>query len=414
MSTPDHLPFSGYRVLDLTNVIAGPYCGHHLAMMGADVIKIESREGDLARRLGADRELNARNMGASFLALSPGKRAITLNLKSEGGKEIFKRLAATADVVLENFRPGVMDRLGVGYEVLRALRPGLVYCAISGFGQEGPWGGKAAYDQIVQGLSGAMAATGTQQSGPLRVGYPLSDTVAGINAAFGIAAALTQRARTEAAGQQPEAQFVDVSMLDATISIMGWATSNQLIAGQEPVLMGNDNFTASPSGSFATGDGLINVAANMQHQFETLARTLERPELIDDARFANPEARLVNREALKAEMERTLAGHGNAHWVEVLNGAGIPCGEVLSLREALELPPVQHRGSVREIHDVPDVAGPGQPGAIKVFTGGYKLSGGAPHIGAAPATLGQHNAQVLAELGYSEEEVAALAEEGVI
>jgi len=397
------LPFAGYSVLDLTNVIAGPYCGYHLALMGAEVLKVENPGGDLARRLGADPALNARNMGASFLALSAGKRSMTLNLKHAQGVEVFKKLVATADVVLENFRPGVMARLGLGYPVLRELRPGLIYCAITGFGQETSYRDKPAYDQIVQGLSGAMATTGTPESGPLRVGYPISDTVAGMNAAYGIAAALLTRERTG------EGQLVDVSMLDSVLSIMGWANSNLLVAGQEPVLMGNDNYTASPSGSFRTADGLINIAANMPHQFETLCRALERLELIKDERFIDPEARLVNREALKGELERTLAGQPTGHWVDLLNEAGVPAGPVLTIGQAVDLPPVRERGTVREITDIP-----GLPGPVRVLTGGYQLSGGAPQMGPRPPELGEHTGEVLESLGYSQAEREAMVAGGVV
>src|SRR5688572_9984770 len=219
----------GVRILDLTNVLAGPFCCYQLAQLGADVIKIEvPRSGDLARRLGADPELNKRLMGASFLAQNAGKRSLTINLKNQDGKEIFRRLVATADVVIENFRPGVMDRLGLGYETLKNCKPDLIYCAISGFGQTGPLKENPAYDQIVQGLSGVMSITGDKNSAPLRVGYPIADTIGGITAAFAVAAALFRRQRNG------EGEFIDVSMLEATLVTMGWAVSNWLIASVTP------------------------------------------------------------------------------------------------------------------------------------------------------------------------------------
>ena len=398
------LPFTGVRVLDLTTVIAGPYCAFQLALMGAEIIKVEVPDGgDLARRLGADPALNAIDMGASYLAQSAGKKSMTVNLKADAGKAIFKRLAATTDVVLENFRPGVMARLGLDYETLRAERSELIYCAISGFGQDGPYRDKPAYDQIVQGLSGAMSTTGDAESGPLRAGYPVCDTVAGMNAAFAIAAALFQRAR-EGGGQ-----FIDVSMLDATLANMGWVTSNYLIAGQLPVLMGNDNFTASPSGSFRVQDGLINIAANQQSQFEALCRTLDRPELASDPRFADPEARLRHRGALKKELERALMRQPGSHWVEVLNQAGIPSGAVLTLEQAFALPPVRHRKSVHRMERVP-----GLSRAVDVFTAGYRLSGGAPRVGSPPPRLGQDTEEILASLGYSAEDIAGFRKAGAI
>src|ERR1700748_332043 len=279
-------PLSGIRVVDITNVLAGPFCGYQLALMGADVIKAETPgSGDLARQLGADAKLSKINMGASFLAQNSGKRSITINLKSEGGKEIFKRLVKSADVVVENFRPGVMDRLGVGYEALKAVNPKLVYCALSGCGQTGPMKNAPAYDQIIQGLSGAMSITGDGDSAPLRVGYPVCDSIGGMTAAFAIAAALTGVARTG------EGRFIDVAMLDSTLATMGWVVSNYLITGQEPVPRGNDNFTASPSGRFQTGEGLLNIAANKQEQFVALAGLIGRPDLATDPRFTEREAR---------------------------------------------------------------------------------------------------------------------------
>src|SRR6476469_6031644 len=226
----------GIRVLDLTNVLAGPFCAYQLALLGAEVIKVETPgTGDLARQLGASPELSGKLMGASFLAQNANKKSVTINLKSEQGKEAFRRLVATADVLVENFRPGVMSRLGVGYEELKEVNSRLVLCAISGFGQEGPMRSAPAYDQIVQGLSGVMSITGDARSAPLRVGYPMCDSIGGITAAFAIASALFRQSSTG------EGCFIDVSMLDSTLATMGWVVSNFLIAGQEPVPMGNDN-----------------------------------------------------------------------------------------------------------------------------------------------------------------------------
>ena len=293
----------GVRVLDLTNVLAGPFCCYQLAQLGADVIKVEvPRSGDLARQLGADPELNKRLMGASFLAQNAGKRSVTINLKSPAGKEVFHRLAATADVVVENFRPGVMDRLGLGYEALRKAKANLIYCAISGFGKDGPLKDNPAYDQIVQGISGVMSVTGDKQSAPLRVGFPVADTIGGITAAFAIAAALFRRDRSN------QGEFIDVSMLEATLITMGWAVSNWLIAGVTPEPMGNENMTASPSGTFKTAAGLLNIAANKQEQFETLCELIGRKELASDPRYANREDRKKRRYELKADLESALTG----------------------------------------------------------------------------------------------------------
>lgn len=397
-------PLEGVRVLDLTTVIGGPHGCFHLALMGAEVIKLEiPGVGDVARKLGADPSLNASNMGASFLQQNAGKKSITLDLKSESGQEIFRRLVATADVLVESFRPGVMARLGLDYERLTSIREDLIYCAISGFGQDSPLRDNPAYDQIVQGLSGAMSTTGTQDSGPLRAGYPVCDTIAGINAAYAVAAALFLRGRTG------EGQFIDVSMLDSTFALMGWVTSNQLIAGQPPVLMGNDNFTASPSGSFRTAQGAINIACTNQKQFEELCRVLNREELIEDSRFVDREDRLTNRVALKSKIEEALAAKPASDWEGILNRGGVPAGLVLDLSEALAHPHVAHRGSVRRIEGVPGV-----PRAVDVFTSGYKLSGGAPNVSRPPPALGQHNAELLKSLGYSPSDIAGFQDAGVI
>lgn len=398
------LPLSGIRVLDLTSVVAGPYCAYHLALMGADVVKVETPQGgDLARRLGADPALNAVDMGATYLAMSAGKASLSLNLKEAEGKAIFKRLVAGADVVLENYRPGVMARLGLDYATLCRERADLIYCAISGFGQDTSMAGKPAYDQIVQGMSGAMSTTGDGDSGPVRAGYPVCDTVAGMNAAFAIAAALLQRERTG------EGQFIDVSMLETTISVMGWVTSNWLIAGQPPVPSGNDNFTASPSGGFRVADGLINIAANQQKQFEALCRELGREELLADARYATPDMRLVHRDALKAALERTLGERPGAEWVARLDKVGVPVGPVLDVPAAMALPPIAQRGVVRQLEGVPDV-----PRPVDVFTAGWRMSGGAPSVRGLPPRLGEHSERILRELGYTADQIDQWRKSGVI
>jgi len=232
-------PLAGITVLDLTNVLAGPFACHQLAHLGADVIKVEAvGRGDLARNLGSDPGLSARGMGISFLAQNAGKRSITLNLKDPRGKEALRRLVRRADVLVENFRPGVMDRLGLGYDVLKDENPSLIYCAISGFGQTGPWADRPAYDQIVQGASGVMSVTGEAEGTPTRVGYPLADTVGGLTAAMSICAALNNSTR---------GAFIDVPMVDAVLATMGWVVSNHLIGGVTPDRQGNENPTSAPS-----------------------------------------------------------------------------------------------------------------------------------------------------------------------
>lgn len=378
----------GIRVLDLTNVLAGPYCGYQLALLGADVVKVEAPGGgDLARQLGASAELNKRMMGVSFLAQNAGKRSVVLDLKSADGKTRFLELVATADVLVENFRPGVMSRLGLGYDRLKEVRPDLVYCAISGFGQTGPLKDNPAYDQIIQGLSGIMSITGTPDTAPLRVGYPVCDTLGGLCGAFAIVSALVRRARTG------EGAFLDVSMLEATLSALGWPVSNYLTAGVEPRPAGNDNVTASPSGAFRTGDGLVNIAANKQEQFEALCDLIGRPELKADPRFAGREARKTNRAALTAQIEEAMASAPAAEWEQRLNAAGVPAGRVLAIPDILREPQVLERHMVANFDDVP-----GAGLAVSVTRGGFLVDGEAPHPTRPPPRLGEHTDEVLGDL----------------
>ena len=394
-------PLEGIRVLDLTNVLAGPFCCHHLAHMGAEVIKVEARgRGDLARQLGADPELNASGMGVSFLAQNAGKKSVTVNLKHPEGKALFLRLVATADVVVENFRPGVMTRLGVGYDVLKAVNPHLIYCAISGFGQDGPWVHRPAYDQIVQGASGVMSITGDGESAPLRVGYPVADTVGGITAAFAISAALNAT---------PRGSMIDVSMLESVLATMGWVVSNYLIAGVEPLAHGNENPTSAPSGAFEAGEGLINIAANKDEQWQLLAGHLGLSHLCARPEYASREARKANRRALKAELETVLKTRPARDWAKELNRIGVPAGAVLTVPEILAMPQVADRGF---LHSYVNVPGVGRD--IQVATTGIKLDGAAPAVETPPPELGQHNAEIWQELGLSTEDIDTLQEDGAI
>ncbi len=393
---------AGTRVLDLTNVLAGPFCCYQLAQVGAEVIKVEAPGvGDLARKLGADPELNRRGMGASFLAQNAGKRSITLNLKSPKGRDAFGRLVATSDVVVENFRPGVMERLGLGYAALKAAKNDVIYCAISGFGHDGPLKFNPAYDQIIQGLCGIMSVTGDAASAPLRVGYPIADTMGGMTAAFAIAAALFRRERTG------EGEFIDVSMLESSLVAMGWAVSNWLIAGVKPEPMGNENMTASPSGTFRTGGGLLNIAANKQEQFESLCRLIGRAELVTDPRFAEREDRKRRRSELNTEIEQALAAKSAPEWSVLLNKNGVPAGEVLDVPAVLEHPQVMERKLIKTFDSVPGVDRP-----VRVVRSGFRLGSGDPQPPSAPPALGADTEALLAELGFSKRDRDELTREG--
>ncbi|KNG92671.1 CaiB/BaiF CoA transferase family protein [Pseudaestuariivita atlantica] len=391
-------PLAGVRVLDLTNVLAGPFCCYHLGLMGAEVIKVERPgSGDLARELGADPVRNAAGMGISFLAQNAGKTSVTLDLKADAGKALLKRLVQTADVLVENFRPGVMDRLGLGYAALKAENPRLIYAAISGFGQTGPRRDDPAYDQIVQGISGVMAVTGTPDSAPTRVGYPLADTVGGLTGAFAIASALNAR---------PRGAFLDIAMSEAVVSTMGWVVSNHMIGGTAPVPHGNENPTSAPSGSFATADHPINIAANRDVQWEALARHLGRDDLLSDPRFATREHRKANRDVLRGELEASLRTAPAARWVTELNALGVPCGPVLGVADALDDPQMAGRGLIGEV--------PCGDETLRLSGSPVVIDGTRPAPKGPPPVLGAQNLEVWGGLGLTEAEIEALKKDGVI
>jgi CoA:oxalate CoA-transferase len=393
---------SSVRVLDLTNVLSGPFATMQLALLGAEVIKIENPvDGDLARKLGCVPKYNQMLLGTSFLAQNANKKSLTLNLKAPEGKEIFKKLTKTADVIVENFRPDVMGRLGLSYDVLRQINPRLIYCAISGFGQTGPDALKPAYDQIIQGLSGEMAINGDERLNPLRAGFPVCDTVGGLNAAFAIMAALYHRQNTG------EGQFIDVALLDSIMPLMGWVVANLMIGGQHPVMMGNDNFTAAPSGTFKTRDGYINIAANKQEQWEAVADVLGVPELKTDPRFQERDARKNNRKELTPLLEAKLTERETTYWVDTLNAHDVPSGEILTLDQALTQKQVQHRNTFKPVR----VGGIGE---VKLFNMTAKFEKTPGMVESPPPRLGEQTDEVLKSIGYAVEEVKILKEKKVV
>ena len=392
-------PLQGIRVLDLSNVLSGPYCCYQLALLGAEVIKVERPEsGDLARQLGSDAKRNKSNMGISFLAQNAGKKSITLDLKSAAGKEILKKLVATADVLVENFRPGVMDRLSIGYLVLKKHNPKLIYCAISGFGQTGPWVDHPAYDQIIQGVSGVMSITGDNNSSPLRVGYPLADTTGGMTAAFSITAALNNSDR---------GSYIDISMTEAVISGMGWVVSNHLIGDVTPEAHGNENTTSAPSGTFRCADSPINIAANKDEQWVLLANHLKRQDLLNNANYETREDRKRNRIALRGEIESVLIKRLAQDWVDELSAIGVPAGPVFGVPDILKQEQVTSRSLIASYKDDSE-------DKVSVVASPVLMDAVRPCAKSAPATLGQHNEEVYQSIGLTTSDLDQLKENKTI
>ena len=394
-------PLEGKIILDLTNVLAGPFCTYQLVNLGAEVIKIEAPiKGDLARNLGADAELNKKGMGISFLAQNSGKQSVTLNLKSEKGKNLFKKLVKKCDAVVENFRPLVMSRLELDYEILKQENPNLIYCAITGFGQDGPLSQNPAYDQIVQGLSGVMTITGDAENNPFRVGYPIADTIGGLTAAMAVSAALNN---------PKGGSFIDVSMLEATLVTMGWVISNYLIGGVVPKAQGNENFTSAPSGTFQAKDGLLNIAANKDEQWELLAKHLDRKDLISHPDFSNREVRKKNRLRLKAELETVLTTRSVEEWIKELNQIGVPAGPVLSIPEVLNHPQITDRGLIANLNNISNVED-----NIEILKTAAIFNGQHLDVENNPPALGADNEKIYSDIGLNEEEINDLKKEGVI
>ena len=397
-------PLHGVRVVDLSAVIAGPLCSHQLAMLGAEIIKVEPPvTGDISRRLGADPALNATLMGASFLSTNSGKKSIKLNLKSEKGIAILRDLVKDADVLLENFRPGTMARLKFDYEAARAVKPDLIWCSITGFGQTGPLADRPAYDQIIQGYCGVMALTGSEETAPTRVGYQVCDTTAALTAAFAIAAALYKKRVTG------DGEFIDVSMLDSSLASMSsWPMSNFLNAGKVPKPMGNENGASSPSGAFATKEGAINIVANDEHQYKALCDAVSAPELKSDPRFLTRPLRVTNRVALKAALEEKLAGKTAAEWDAIFADTCVPAGPILSFEDAVTQAQIASRQLIKHFDD----SAIGRP--FSVHRLGFTLKSGLPDVDIPPPRLGEHTDEVLSSIGYSQQRLSQLRADAVL
>ena len=392
-------PLSGTRVIDFTQAMAAPYCTMNLADMGADVIKLEPPgEGEPTRQLGS---AHKRGHSATFMTMNRGKRGLAVDLKQPEGVEIVKRLTKTADVFVQNYRPGVAERLGLGWDALSRVNPRLVYCAVSGFGGTGPYAPRGGYDLIAQGMSGIMSVTGDEDGAPAKSGVPLSDLSAGLFSAYGILCALEHRDRTG------EGQLVDTSLLEAAMALTIWESAEYWVTGQAPRALGSAHRLSAPYQALHAADGYFTVGANNDRLFEGLCRAIGRTDLAADTRFAAGKPRQENRKALIAELERTTATETRAFWLERLDKEGVPAGPINNYAEALADPHTLARKMVV------DLVHPGA-GPIKALGVPVKLSETPGAVDRAAPLLGQHTEEILVELGYSETERRALEAKDII
>ena len=372
-------------------------------MLGAEVIKVEPKAGDDMRRSSPVRwEGSAQGLGPSFLGINSNKRSITLDLSKPAAIEIAKRLATDADIVWENFRPGIMERFGLGYEALRALNPRLIYCAVSGFGQNGPERGTAAFDGKLQAMSGIMSITGHEDKGPTRAGFALCDTIGAMTAAFAVSSALFQRTQTGAG------QFVDVAMLDAALSFISGQVAEYTVTGHIHRQFGNLSSTGKVTGNrFKAGEGDLMLAVMTERQFAALMRGIGRADALDDSRFADWPLRAQNEPALRAIIEEALAGDAAKNWERRLTEADVPCAAIWPISEIVHHPQLAHRDVLQHVE--------ASYGEFTLVGSGFRLAaGGTGSIERPPPLIGEHTDEILREAGYSEAAIAAFRAEGVV
>lgn len=397
-------PLDGLRVIDLSQVLAGPFATYQLSLLGAEVLKIEKPgEGDWTRRGGPNRPLSEMGMGLSFLAHNAAKKSVTLDLKSDEGLAALKRLIATADIFVENFKPGVAERLGLGFNEVRALSPKIVYCSISAYGQDGPFRPRPAYDHVIQGMCGIMLTTGEKGDGPTKVGAPYVDYATGMNAAMAILAGVAEVRRT---GQGVQ---LDVAMLDTAITLMISLYTQHMTSGWVPDQNGNEAWSQSPSsGAFETADGLLMLAANNDRQFRKLCAAVGRADILSDPRWCNPAVRRDNAVALRAEMVALFLTRGAAEWEALLATAEVPAARVRRLDEVVKEDQFTARDLISEMH----VAG--HDGAVHIPNLPFKANGANVHPTHAPVALGHDTDQVLREAGIDADTIDKLRGLGVI
>ncbi len=393
--------FSDVKILDFTQVFAGPVGTHQFALQGADIIKVEPRGGEDIRRSALGDEWSARGLAPSFMAFNANKRGLTLDLKKPAAVEIVKRLAAEADVVWENFRPGVMDRLGIGYDVLAELNPQLIYCSVSGFGTTGPERATATFDGKIQAMSGLMSLTGDPSGGPMRAGIALADLAAGLTAAFAVSTALHQRSRTG------RGQFVDVAMFDSMLSLMSDQIAEYTVLGELRQQAGNLSVTRKPTADrFRCGAGFLVLAVLSDRQFESLLRTLGRADAIDDPKYADWPARTANTVALRALIEGAMDGGDPRDWERRLTDADVPCASILTIAEAIDHPQLEHRNLIQTV----DTA----YGPVTLAGAGFELRHGTGGIERSAPEVGEHTDEILTGAGFSESEIAQLRADDVV
>jgi len=394
-------PFEGIRVLDFTQVFAGPFGSFQLALLGADVIKVERPGGEEMRNGPLSKEWSDRGMAPGWLAINANKRNIALDMKDPAAVEIVKRLVKTADVVTENFRPGVMDRLGIGYETLAAINPRLIYCAVSGFGQNGPERDTPSYDGRIQAVSGIMSITGHEGTGPTRAGFAVCDAIGGMTSAFAIASALFQRSHTG------KGQCIDVSMLDATLTFLAPLISEHTTTGHVHGQYGNQAISRRPTANlFKVGDDNLLLAVNTEKQFQALMQAIGQPELLEDPRFADWHGRAAHEPALRQIIETAFAKDDITTWEARLAEAGAPASQVRNIAEAVKHPQLEHRDVLQSVES--------PYGTLNLVGSGFRLAHGGGSIDRPPAAPGEHAIEILAEAGYSPDEIEAFQTAGVI